>query len=113
MENSKAIPNVPPTELDTLPEGYTLLDVREQDEWDAGHAPTAVHIPMGDVPARVAELPDGPIAVICRVGGRSMKVATWLDQFGYEVSNIDGGMTAWHEAGLEMVRDDGGEPEVI
>jgi rhodanese-related sulfurtransferase len=81
-----------------------LLDVREDVEWQEGHAPTAVHIPMYDVPPRLAELPtDQPIAVICHVGARSAQVAHWLRTQGYDAHNVEGGMEAWAAVGLPVV----------
>jgi rhodanese-related sulfurtransferase len=81
-----------------------LLDVREDDEWAQGHAPTAAHVPMFEVPARLDALPtDAPIAVICHVGGRSARVAQWLRQQGYDAHNVEGGMDAWQAAGLPVV----------
>ena len=80
-----------------------LLDVREDHEWLAGHAPTAVHIPMYDVPHRLTELPtDGPIAVICHIGARSAQVAHWLRAQGYDAHNVEGGMDAWLASGLPV-----------
>jgi rhodanese-related sulfurtransferase len=78
-----------------------LLDVREDHEWLAGHAPAAVHIPMYDVPQRLADLPrDEPIAVICHIGARSGQVAHWLRAQGYDAHNVEGGMEAWADLGL-------------
>lgn len=80
-----------------------LLDVREDAEWQLGHAPDAVHIPMYDVPERLDELPaDGRIAVICHVGARSAQVAHWLRAQGYDAHNVDGGMEAWAGLGLPV-----------
>lgn len=84
--------------------GTTLLDVREQDEWDAGHAPGALHIPLGELPRRIAEIPvDGRIVVVCRSGSRSARATAWLEQGGYEAANLDGGMLAWAGAGLPVI----------
>jgi rhodanese-related sulfurtransferase len=81
-----------------------LLDVREHDEWAQVHAPTATHVPMFEVPARIASLPaDQPIAVICHVGGRSARVADWLRAQGFDAHNVEGGMDAWQAAGLPVV----------
>src|SRR3954470_5546389 len=80
-----------------------LLDVREDVEWQEGHAPAAVHIPMYDVPQRVAELPDDRrIAVICHVGARSAQVAHWLRAQGYDAHNVEGGMESWAAQGLPV-----------
>jgi rhodanese-related sulfurtransferase len=87
-----------------LEAGAFLLDVREDDEWDAGHAPEAVHVVMGSVSDRIDEIPsDRTVVCICRVGGRSGAVATALAGAGYDVRNVDGGMLAWEAAGLSVV----------
>ncbi len=83
-----------------------LLDVRENDEWELGHAPGAVHIPMVDVPARREELDiDAEIYVVCRQGGRSVEVARYLAYIGYEAIQVNGGMVAWQQAGRPLVTD--------
>ncbi|MGJ3509547.1 rhodanese-like domain-containing protein [Enemella sp. A6] len=84
-----------------------ILDVREPAEWAAGRARGAVHIPLGELVDRAGELPEGPIQVICRSGGRSMKAADWLIEQGRDAINIGGGTIAWHEAGLPMDADEG------
>jgi rhodanese-related sulfurtransferase len=94
--------------------GALLLDVREHDEWQAGHAPGAQHIPLGELGARVEELPKGrPIAAICRVGGRSGKATEALVNAGYDVVNLAGGMRAWAAAGQPVVTDGGSAGTVI
>ena len=57
-----------------------VLDVRQQDEYDAGHAPRAIHIPLGDLPNRLNELPevDGDLPVVCRSGARIGRAVEWL-----------------------------------
>lgn len=86
-----------------------LLDVREPDEWQRGHAAEARHIPMGDVPARIGELdPDVQLFVMCQAGGRSLRVAEYLTRNGYRAVNVSGGMLAWAAAGRPVVTDDGG-----
>ncbi len=91
-----------------------LLDVREDDEWTAAHAPQAVHVPMGDVPQRIGEIPSGgTVHVICRSGGRSARVTAYLNQSGRQAVNVDGGMQAWAAAGRPMVADSGAPPQVI
>lgn len=75
-----------------------LLDVREDWEVDKAPAPTEfVHIPMGEVSARLAELdPHKETVVLCRSGGRSMQVAHYLDRQNFSsVSNLSGGILAW------------------
>ena len=89
-------------------EGAFLLDVREADEWDAGHAPEATWIPMGDLQGRAAELPrDRTIVAICRSGARSRAVAEALVGAGYDAVNLDGGMRAWAADDFEVVAGDG------
>lgn len=98
-----------------LPDHAVIVDVREDNEWHAGHAPNAIHIPMGTVPESLDALPDTDqtIPVICRSGGRSHRVVQWLVQQGFDVVNVDGGMRAWAAAGKEMQSEDGSEPSVI
>ena len=81
-------------------DGTVLLDVREQDEWDAGHAPDARLLPLSELQDRVAELPaDTPLLVICHSGARSLRASTFLLAEGYEATNVIGGMLAWQRAG--------------
>jgi rhodanese-related sulfurtransferase len=88
--------------------GAFLLDVREADEWDAGHAPEAVWIPMGELQARVEELPrDRRIVAICCTGARSHTVAAALLGAGFDAVNLDGGMRAWSAEDYEVVASDG------
>ena len=79
------LPSVGPGEI---PAGATLLDVREDDEWVAGHAPDAVHLPMSQITGRLDEVPEGPLAVVCKVGGRSAQVTAFLAQRGHEAVNV-------------------------
>lgn len=87
-----------------VPADAQLIDVREPDEYAADHAAGTVHIPMGDIPSRADEIdPDRDIYVICKAGGRSAKVAQYLEQSrGWEAINVDGGTDAWRSAGLPM-----------
>jgi rhodanese-related sulfurtransferase len=91
-----------------------LLDVREPDEWEAGHAPSAVHVPMGDVVTRLDEIPDDrEVVVVCRAGTRSAQVAAYLQRLGRQTVNLDGGMQAWAQAGRPMQSTTGAPPQVI
>jgi rhodanese-related sulfurtransferase len=96
------------------PSAY-LLDVREPDEWAAGHAPDAHHLPMMEVPARLAEIPvDSEVVVVCRSGGRSGQVVSYLMGNGWDnVRNLDGGMQSWAAAGREVVSEDGQPARVL
>ena len=97
-----------------VPEGGYLLDVREDDEWNAGHAPDAVHIPLGALGDRVAEVPkDKKVYVVCRAGGRSAQATMALNQAGWDAVNVAGGMQAWEQAGRDMETDSDSEPRVI
>ncbi|EGJ75977.1 MULTISPECIES: rhodanese-like domain-containing protein [unclassified Streptomyces] len=89
-----------------------LLDVREDDEWQAGHIEGALHIPMSDFVARYGEVTeaapqDGTVNVICRSGGRSAQVTMYLAQQGIDAVNVEGGMQAWEAAGKPVVDDKG------
>ena len=101
--------NVPTTTVsdlpDPLPQDLVVLDVREADEWDGGHIEGAVHVPLGDLPARVGELdPQARTLVVCHLGGRSARATAWLGQQGHDVVNLDGGMDAWEAAGRPTTR---------
>lgn len=87
---------------------FTLLDVRELDEWELGHANGAVHIPLVELPARFGELDlDAEVYVICRGSGRSEQALRYLETVGIEAAVVDGGMIAWAAAGRPVVRSDG------
>ena len=104
---------VPAVAVGEVPDGATLLDVREDDEWAAGHAPEAVHLPMSQFLSRLDEVPDGPLAVVCRVGGRSAQVTAYLVGQGREAVNVSGGMLAWEAAGRPVVNDGPGPAQVV
>jgi rhodanese-related sulfurtransferase len=108
------VPAVDPAEAQRRVEaGAALLDVREPDEWTAGHAPESIWIPMGELAARQAEVPaDRPIVVVCRSGARSARVTRALLDGGYDAANLAGGLQAWAKAGLPVVVDDG-EPGTV
>lgn len=106
--------NLPSATVDEIPEGAPVLDVREQNEWDAGHAPNAQHLPASELISRLGELPeDGDLYLVCRAGGRSAQATMWLNANGYDAINVRGGMDQWFEAGLPLVSDSEGEPYVL
>lgn len=85
-----------------------VLDVREADEWHAGHVDGSTWIPMNDLSARQGELPEGKhLVVVCHSGGRSARVTQALVAAGYDASNLVGGLLAWAESGRPLVTDDG------
>ncbi|GAA4918962.1 rhodanese-like domain-containing protein [Streptomonospora salina] len=105
--------SVPVVEVGSVPPGGYLLDVREDDEWAAGHAPEAVHVPLGRLAERAGEIPqDRQVYVVCRVGGRSAQAVQALNEAGWQAANVAGGMQAWALAGGEMVSESGDEPRV-
>lgn len=91
-----------------------LLDVREDEEWRFGHAPDALHIPMGSLVARVGELDESKqIICVCRSGNRSAQATAWLCLQGFDAVNMTGGMNAWSSFQLPLVRYDGRPGTVI
>ena len=105
--------SVPSTTVDDVPGDATIIDVREDDEWAAGHAAGATHIPLGDVPARLDEVPDGPVYMICKSGGRSAQATAFLNHQGRTAVNVEGGTGAWAQAGRPMQAAGDAEPQVI
>jgi rhodanese-related sulfurtransferase len=109
-------PRVPSVQVGELQPGALLLDVREHDEWTAGHIDGAVHVPMYHVPDRISDEPFDaahPVYVICKVGSRSAHVTAWLNQQGYDAYNVDGGMLAWAATGRPMTSDTSASPKVV
>ncbi|MFG2641045.1 rhodanese-like domain-containing protein [Streptomyces sp. NPDC048370] len=103
---------LPSVDAASVPADALVLDVREDDEWAAGHAEGALHVPMSDFVARFGEVTeavaDGRRAyVMCRVGGRSAQVTQYLVQQGIDAVNVDGGMIAWDESGRPVVTEAG------
>jgi len=101
--------------VNDLPPGAVLLDVREDDEWTAGHAPEARHLPMSQLTGRLDEVPAvDPLYVICRSGSRSARVVAFLSQQGVPAVNVAGGMQSWAAAGRPMVAERAGAtPDVV
>lgn len=90
---------------DPLPDELSVLDVREADEWVAGHIDGAIHIPLNQLPERVQEIPEGQTLVVCKVGGRSAQAVAYLGQLGRDVVNLEGGMLDWSAAERPMVSE--------
>jgi rhodanese-related sulfurtransferase len=96
-----------------VPAGVYLLDVREDDEWAAGHAPDAVHVRLSELNMRSDEIPrDREVYVICRSGSRSAYATQALAGAGWNAINVADGMTGWAVADRPMVSETGAEPYV-
>jgi rhodanese-related sulfurtransferase len=106
-----ALPSIAPA--DVADDAY-ILDVREPGEWEAGHTPGAVHVPMMTLPGRLGELPtDRQIVVLCRHGHRSAQVVNYLVAHGHtNVVNLEGGIVDWVAAGRPITNDDGRDPYI-
>jgi len=104
-----SVPELPATEVSRMVENdhAIIIDVREQDEWDAQHIPGAIHIPLGEVNNRLSELAsykDQPIVMQCRSGKRSAQAANILKEAGFKhVLNLKGGIIAWSKASLPTI----------
>lgn len=106
--------DVPAVPVGALPAHALLLDVRQQEEWDAGHAPDAVHIPLGELPSRLDELPaEQEVAVVCRSGGRSARATAFLLSEGRKAVNVEGGMQAWASEGRALTTALNVPPSVV
>ena len=93
--------------------GGVLVDVRTSAEWNAGHAPTATHIPLDQLDRKLSTLrADVPVVTVCRSGVRSGAAARQLALRGFEVSSVRGGMRAWQDAGGRVVAKNGREGTV-
>ncbi len=95
-------------------QGAVLVDVREQGEWDAGHAPQAVHVPLGSL--ATASLPDyrgRRVLAICRSGNRSKQATTLLVARGCDAYSVDGGMNGWQSVGGRVVASTGAAGRIV
>jgi rhodanese-related sulfurtransferase len=96
-----------------VPAEAYLLDVREDDEWRAGHAPDAKHIPLGALGDQTSQIPrDRDIYVICKSGGRSARATAALSSGGWQAINVSDGMHGWESAGRDMTSESGEAPFV-
>ena len=83
-----------------------LVDVREEHEFNAGHIPGAISVPLSVLVERIEELRgDSPLYLVCQVGGRSMRACEYAQSLGIEATNIGGGTTGWIDAGGDIVSD--------
>ncbi len=83
---------------------YQLIDVREVDEFENGHIPGTINIPMSEIQARFEEISeDSPVILVCATGNRSGQVAMFMASMGYsELYNLDGGTVGWMMRGLPL-----------
>ena len=96
---------------DRLRSGALAVDVREDDEWQAGHLAGSQHLRLGDLDP--GALPrDRPIVAVCRSGRRSGGAAQQLQAAGLDAVNLEGGLRAWCDAGRELVTDAGERGEL-
>jgi rhodanese-related sulfurtransferase len=102
---------------DQLGKDSVILDVREDDEWAAGHIKGAVHVPLDRLANRMTYEPgellsDEPIVVTCKGGGRARRAAAWLNANGYDAVLLEGSMMGWQADNRPMLSDTG-EPPVV
>ena len=90
-------------DLHALGTDISLIDVREDDEWEAGHIAHARHVVLGTVPDHLDAFDGSPTYVICKVGGRSLRACKFAAAHDRPVVNVTGGMLAWADAGHEIV----------
>ena len=111
------VPSVSVADLDREPADTVFLDVREDEEWVAGHAADAIHVSLSELPAGLVDSGaldgTGRVVVVCRVGARSAQVAAWLTREGYDAVNLIGGMEAWVQAGRPIIGPDGSHGVII
>ena len=99
MTEEKRIEEVQPADVQQELEnnsGVQVIDVREDEELDEGRIPESVHIPVGDISARMNELdPNQSYVTVCRSGKRSARAAEALQDHGFTVRSMAGGMNEW------------------
>lgn len=108
----------PSISRDEIKPEQVILDVRNDDEWAAGHIDGAVHVPLDRLAGRMSYDPgellsDAPLVVTCKGGGRAGQAVSWLNRNGFDAVVLDGNMRGWQAAGRPMVSDNGREPDVI
>ena len=107
---AESVPAVSPQQAAQMQseKNAVIIDVRENDEWNAGHIAGAIHIPLGEISNRVGELAkyqNQPVIMQCRSGARSAKAADILTKAGFmNVHNMEGGLNAWQKADLKTIQ---------
>jgi rhodanese-related sulfurtransferase len=93
------VDSLTPRQLDTRlrsDEPPLVVDVREDWEREIASIPGSLHVPMGEIPGRLDDLPaDRDLVLQCHHGARSLQAAMWLERQGYRVANLDGGIDGW------------------
>ena len=98
------VPSVTPDQLAAKKaEGWTLLDVRTDEEWADGRIAGSTHVPMNELVARLDEVPD-QVVCVCAVGGRSSRVTRYLLAQGRQAVNLEGGVHGWADQGRPLAR---------
>ena len=95
----------PETDIDTLAAAHpdaVVIDVREPDEYVRGHVPGAVNIPLSQVGARSAEVPEGTVFVVCASGNRSKAATSVLRRAGRDATSVRGGTAGWQRSGRNV-----------
>jgi glyoxylase-like metal-dependent hydrolase (beta-lactamase superfamily II)/rhodanese-related sulfurtransferase len=116
LTTAPAVPEVGIEDLAARSAAAVVVDVREPDEFAAGHVPGAISLPQADLAARLEELPsDRPLLLICQGGYRSLRAAQFLRQAGFaRVASVRGGTEAWRTAGRPLEAEDGAQaPRVV
>ncbi len=84
-------------------DGSFVLDVREPEEWEAGHLAGSLHIPLATIPDRLEELPgDQTVYVVCARGGRSAQAVQFLNANSFAAVNVAGGVVEWTDLGYPL-----------
>ena len=114
MWQGQRIEEIDVTDASVGREQTVLLDVREAEEWEAGHAPGAQWVRLAELEsARFQIAINRRIVCVCRSGARSARATEQLLQWGFDAVNMAGGMKAWAAQGLPVVRDDDSPGEII
>lgn len=95
-------------------DGARVVDVRTAREWRAGRLPYAEHLPLDELSARANEIdPEQLTVFVCRSGDRSAAATQAFAVHNFKVANLEGGMKAIRNAGIEIVADNGAQGSVI
>ena len=99
--DSPSVPEVSAEDaIGEVSRGITVVDVREQSEWDAGHIAGAQLVPLSELEERAVELPLATrLLIVCHSGMRSLRATTFLRSRGVDAVNVEGGMMAWAASG--------------